>query len=56
MAKFRIEILGDSESVHDNIIAKNIDAAIGLVLASLPAEQKCSGSLHLIIMDKTTKP
>ncbi len=56
MAKFKIEILGDNESVYDNITAKNIDAAIRFVLASLPDEQKCKGTLDLIITDKTTKP
>jgi hypothetical protein len=56
MGKFKIEVLGDCESVHDNIIAKNMDAAIRLVLAALPDEQKCGRPLDLIIMDKTTKP
>jgi hypothetical protein len=56
MAKFKIEVLGERESIHDNIIAKNMDAAIRLVLALLPDEQKGRGKLDLIIMDKTTKP
>ncbi len=56
MAKFKIEVLGDNESAYDNIIAKNIDAAIRFVLASLPDEQKCKGPLDLIITDKTKRP
>ena len=56
MAKYKIEVLGDKESVHDNIIAKNIDAAIHLVLASLSDEQKSAGTADLIITDKTTRP
>ncbi|MFL5625025.1 MAG: hypothetical protein ACJ788_05455 [Ktedonobacteraceae bacterium] len=56
MAKFKIEVLGDNETVYDNVIAKNIDAAIHFVLASLPDELKGKGSLDLIIMDKTKRP
>jgi hypothetical protein len=56
MAKFKIEVLGERESIHDNVIAKNMESAIQLVLASLPAEQRRNGPLDLIIMDKTTKP
>ncbi len=56
MAKFKIEVLGDCEAVYDNIIAKNMDAAMHLVLTSLPDEQKCKGPLDLIITDKTMRP
>jgi hypothetical protein len=38
MAKFKIEVLGDCEVIYDNIIAKNIDAAMHIVLTSLPDE------------------
>lgn len=56
MAKFKIEVLGDCEAIYDNIIAKNIDAAIHNVLTSLADEKKCKGPLDLIITDKTMRP
>jgi hypothetical protein len=56
MAKFKIEVLGDKEAVYDDIIAKSMDEAIQLVLASLFDEQKCKGPLDLIITDKTKRP
>jgi hypothetical protein len=56
MAKYKIEVLGDCEAIYDNIIAKNIDAAIHSVVTSLADKQKCKGPLDLIITDKTTRP
>ncbi len=56
MAKFKIEVLGDCEAVYDDIIAKNMDTAISLVLTSLLDEQKCKGPLDLIITNKASRP
>ena len=56
MAKFKIEDLGDDEATYDNIIAKNMDEAMHIVLTSLPDEQKRKGPLDLIITDKTKRP
>jgi hypothetical protein len=56
MAKFKIEVLGDDEATYDDIIAKNMDEAMHVVLTSLPDEQKRKGPLDLIITDKTKRP
>ena len=56
MAKFKIEVLGDDEATYDDIIAKNMDEAMHVVLTSLPDEQKRKGHLDLIITDKTKRP
>jgi len=56
MAKFKIEVLGDDEAAYDDIIAKNMDEAMHVVLTSLPDEQKSKGPLDLIITDKTKRP
>jgi hypothetical protein len=56
MAKFKIEVLGDDEAAYDDIIAKNMDEAMHVVLTSLPDEQKRKGPLDLIITDKTKRP
>ncbi|MFL5665294.1 MAG: hypothetical protein ACJ8BW_28705 [Ktedonobacteraceae bacterium] len=56
MAKFKIEVLGDKEAVYDDIIAKSMDEAIQLVLASLFDEQKRKDPHDLIITDKTKRP
>jgi hypothetical protein len=56
MAKFKIEVLGDDEATYDDIIAKNMDEAMHVVLTSLPDDQKSKGPLDLIITDKTKRP
>ena len=56
MGKYQVEVLGDNESLHDNVIAKNMDTAVQLVLTSLYDVPNNSRTFDLIITDKSSKP